>query len=132
MGQARADLGDLISGAEWDNVAGDFAEIDTDNYWQDNVDLDLGGLDYADNLDFQDVDLGDLDADYGFDVGGVDMAEDLDVGDIDIDSGSYDLGGFDDFGGFDGAGDVDVNDFGGGYVGDDDFGDFGGFDDLDF
>jgi hypothetical protein len=76
--------------------------------------------------------LGDLDADYGFDIGGVDMAEDLDVGDIGIDSGSYDLGGFDDFGGYDGATDVDTNDFGGGYFGDDDFGDFGGFDDFDF
>jgi hypothetical protein len=130
--QARADLGDLISDAEWDNVAGDFAEIDTSDYWQDNVDLDLGGLDYADNLDFQDVDLSDLDADYGFDVGGVDMAEDLDIDDIGIDSGSYDLGGFDDFGGYDGASDVDTNDFGGGYFGDDDFGDFGGFDDFDF
>ena len=78
--------------------------------------LDLNDLDVADNLDI------DLDGD--LDLGGLDLAEDLDVGDLGIDSGSYDLGGFDDFGGYDGAFDVDAGDFGGGYFGDDDFGDF--------
>jgi hypothetical protein len=121
---ARADLGDLISDAEWGNVTGDFAEIDTADFWQDNVDVNLGDLDIADNIDLNDnsIDLG----------GGFDLQEDFDVGDVGVDTDSYDLGGFDDFGGYDGAADVDTNDFGGGYFGDDDFGDFGGFDDFDF
>lgn len=122
--QARADLGDLISDAEWDNVAGDFAEIDTEDYWQDDVDVELGDIDFVDNVDLEDnsIDLGE----------DMDLYEDYDVGDLGIDQGSFDLGGYDDFGGYDGAMDVDVGDYGGGYFGDDDFGDFGGFDDFDF
>lgn len=134
-GTAREDLGDLISDAEWENVTGDFAEIDTDEFWQDDVDVDLGDLDLTENIEFEDVDLsdlGDFDAGPAFDIGGLDMAEGFDVGDFGIDQGSYDLGGFDDFGGYDGAFDVDVGDFGGGYWGDNDIGDFGGFDDFDF
>lgn len=130
--QARADLGDLISDQEWDNVAGDFAEIDTNDFWDDNVDVDLGDLDFTEDVDLEDVDLGDLDDGHGFDLDGVDFAEDFDVGDLGIDAGGYDLGDFDDFGGYDGAFDVDPGDFGGGYFGDDDFGDFGGFDDFDW
>ena len=122
--QARADIGDLISDSEWDNVAGDFAEIDTNDFWKDNVDVDLDDLEVAKNIDLDDmsIDLGD----------GLDLAEDFDVEDLGIDTGSYDLGGFDDFGGYDGAFDVDPGDFGGGSFGDDDFGDFGGFDDFGF
>ena len=68
-----------------------------------------------------------------FDLGDeIDLAEDYDVGDFGIDHGSYDLGGYDDFGGYDGAYDADIGDYGGGYWGDDDYGDFGGFDDFDF
>lgn len=128
--QARSDLGELISNSEWDNVVGDFAEIDSDDYWKDDMEVDLGDLDYADNLDFEDVDLGDLDAGYGFDVDGLDYGEDYDVDEFEIDAGHYDLEDYDDFGGYDGAYDVDVGDYGGGYWGDDDFGDFGGFDDF--
>jgi hypothetical protein len=122
--EARADLGDLISDSEWDNVTGDFAEIDTDEFWEDNVDVDLGELDIAENIDLDDGSI-DLGEDF-------DLAEDFDVDDLDIDTGHYDLGDYDDFGGYDGAGDFDTNDFGGGYIGDDDFGDFGGGDDFDF
>ncbi|WDI42100.1 hypothetical protein [Bremerella sp. P1] len=129
--QAKADLGDLISEDEWENVTGDFAEIDNEEFWQDDVDVDLGDLDYTEDLDFEDVDLGDLDGNDSFDIDGLDFAEDFDVGDFEIDNDSYDLGDFDDFGGYDGSFDVDVGDFGGGYFGDDDFGDFGG-DDFDF
>ena len=122
--QARSDLGDLISDAEWDNVVSDYAEIDTDDYWEDDVDVDLGDVDFVENVDLDDnsIDLGD----------DLDLYEDYDVGDLGIDAGSYDLGSYDDFGGYDGAFDVDVGDYGGGYWGDDDFGDFGGFDDFDF
>ena len=142
--EARADLGDLVSESEWENVTGDFAEIDTDQFWEDNAEIDLNDLDLSDQIDFAEkndtVDVGDLD------VGDLDLgemsiddigassgfAENLDVGDIGIDSGGYELGGYDDFGGYDGALDVDTGDYGGGYFGDDDFGDFGGFDDFDF
>ena len=121
---ARADVGDLISDSDWNNLTTDFAEINTDEFWQDNVDVDLDDLGVADNLDI------DLDGD--LDLGDLDVAEDFDVGDLGIDTESYDLGGFDDFGGYDGAFDVDPSDFGRGSFGDDDFGDFGGFDDFDF
>ena len=120
--QARADLGGLISDAEWKNLEDDFADVDTSDYWQEN-DVDLGDLDFEE-FDLADGNLGLVD--------GIDLIEDFDVGDLGIDSGSFDLGGFDDFGGYDGALGVDVGDFGGGYFGDDDFGDFGGFDDFDF
>ena len=62
----------------------------------------------------------------------MELTEDVGVDDLDIDANQYDLGGYDDFGGYDGAFDVDPGDFGGGNFGDDDFGDFGGFDDFDF
>ena len=119
---ARKDLGDLLSKSEWDNIENDFADVDTKEFWVDDVDIDLGDLQLADNygLDGQ-LDLGD----FG-------LAEGLDLGDLGVDVGSFDLSDFDDFGGYDGAFDVDVGDFGGGYFGDDDFGDFGGFDDFDF
>ena len=121
--QAKADLGDLISDDDWTNATNDLAEIDTEEFWNDDVELDLEDLDFADNLDVGDlVDLGD----------GLDLTEDLDLGDLDIDTDHFDLGGFDDFGGYDGAFDVDPGDFGGDSFGDDDFGDFGGFDDFDF
>ena len=130
---ARADLGDLISDAEWDNVTTDFAEIDTDEYWQDNLDVDLGDVDFVDNVELSDLDPDDGLSDYSIDLGdGGDLIEDQDVGDFEIDDTNYDLGGYDDFGGYDGAQDVDPGDFGGGSFGDDDFGDFGGFDDFDF
>ena len=104
----------------------DFANIDTSDFWQDNVDVDLDQLDFADNLDLDgDIDLGDA----------LDLAEDVDLGDLEIDTDHFDLGSFDDFGGADGSFDVDPGDFGGGdagFLGDDDFGDFGGLDDFDF
>ena len=62
----------------------------------------------------------------------MELAEEVDLGDLGVDAGNYDLGGYDDFGGYDGALDVDPGDFGGGDFGDDDFGDFGGGDDFDF
>ena len=130
---ARADLGDLISDAEWDNVTTDFAEIDTDDFWQDNLDVDLGDVGIVDNVELDELDPDDGFSDYSLDLGdGGDLVEGYDVGDFDIDDTNYDLGGYDDFGGYDGAFDVNTNDFGGGYFGDDDFGDFGGFDDFDF
>ena len=52
--QALADLGDLISDAEWDNVVGDFDEIDTNDYWEDDVEVDLDDIDFADNVDLDD------------------------------------------------------------------------------
>lgn len=58
--------------------------------------------------------------------------------DLHIDAERFDLGGFDDFGGYESHFDVDagVLNMGGfddgGYFGDDDFGDFGGFDEFDF
>ena len=74
-----------------------------------------------------------LDVDGSIDFGDeLDLSEDFEVGDLGIDTGNYDLGGFDDFGGYDGAYDVGPGDFGGGFIGDNDFGDFGGFDDFDF
>lgn len=123
--QARADIGDLMSDADWKNVTSDFAEIDTRDFWEDDVEVDLDEIDFADNLDVD----GDGDIDIGEDL---DVAEDVDVGDVGINDNSYDLGDFDDHGGFDGAHDVDPGDFGGGDFGDDDFGDFGGGDDFDF
>ena len=132
-GDARADLGDLISDAEWDNVTTDFAEIDTDDFWQDNLDVDLGDVGIVDNVEPDELDPDDGFSDYSLDLGdGGDLVEGYDVGDFDIDDTNYDLGGYDDFGGYDGAFDVNTNDFGGGYFGDDEFGDFGGFDDFDF
>jgi len=141
---AKDDLGGLISDDDWANIDTDFAEIDTNDYWEDDVDVDLNDIDFADTLDIDgDLDLGDE----------LDLDEDFDVGDFDIDADTYDLGEFDDFGEYDGLdlggfdegiddGFVDEgfddafggfgDDFGGGYVGDDDFGDFGGFDDFDF
>ncbi len=123
-GQARADLGDLISDTDWKNLTADYAEIDTKDFWKDDVDVDLADLDLASNIDLEDgsLELGD----------GLDLTEDFDVADLGITSGSYDLGDFDDFGGYDGAFGVDTDDFGGGYFGDDDLGDFGGGDDFDF
>ena len=80
-----------------------------------------------------DLDPDDGFSDYSIDLGdGGDLVEDYDVGDLEIDNAKYDLGGYDDFGGYDGALDLDAGDFGGGYMGDDDFGDFGGFDVFDF
>ena len=125
--QARADLGGLISEDDWKNVTDDFAEIDTGDYWQDNVEVDLDQIEFADNLD----------ADGSIDVGeDLDLAENVDVGDLGVDTEHYDLGGYDDFGGYDGAYGVDPGDFGGGGdfggdFGDNDFGDFGGGD-FDF
>ena len=49
--QAKADLGDLISADEWKDLSEDFADIDTSDYWEDDVDLDLDEIDFADNLD---------------------------------------------------------------------------------
>ena len=121
--RARGDLGSLISDSEWDNLAADYAKIDTADFWEQN-DVDLDALDFVENVN---LDAGSLDLD-----GGLDLAEDFDVGDLGIKEDTYDLGGYDDFGGYDGAFDVDVGDFGGGYFGDNDFGDFGGFDDFDF
>jgi len=124
--QARADLGDLISADDWKNLTDDFAEINTSDFWEDNVDVDLDQLDFADILDTGGgIDLGDA----------LDLSEDIDLGDLEIDTDHFDLGGFDDFGGSDGLFDVDPGDFGGGdagFLGDDDFGDFGGLDDFDF
>ncbi|MGY8771148.1 MAG: hypothetical protein ACKVH8_22270 [Pirellulales bacterium] len=111
---AKADLGDLISDKDWSAIDEDFADIDTSDFWEDDVDLDVDDIDFAD-LDDGNFDIGD---------------------DLDIDTDNYDLGGYDDFGGYDGAFDVGGDDFGGDFggddFGDDDFGDFGGFDDFDF
>ena len=92
----------------------------------------------------------DVDGDGDLDFGdGSDLAENIDIGDIGIDTNSYDLGEFDDFGGgavtgigevvgnpgfANAIGDVGpvVDDFGGGnfggghFIADDDMGDFGG------
>ena len=74
-----------------------------------------------------------LDVDGSIDIGDeLDLSEDFEVGDLGIDTGNYDLEGFDDFDGYDGAYDVGPGDSGGGFIGDNDFGVFGGFDDFDF
>ena len=121
---AREDLGDLISDDEWNNIFGDLEEVDAGEHWQDDVDIDFDQFELADTLGEDGLlDLGDA----------VEAVQDYGMDDLDIDTGHYDLGGYDDFGGYDGHFDVDPGDFGGGGVfGDDDFGDFGGFDDFDF
>jgi hypothetical protein len=123
---AKAETGDLISADDWKNLTDDLADINTNDFWQDTVDVDLDQLNFADNLDVDGhIDVGDA----------VDLSENLDVGDLGVDTDNYDLGGFDDFGGADGSFDVDPGDFGGGdagFIGDDDFGDFGGGEDFDF
>ncbi|WP_419194249.1 hypothetical protein, partial [Novipirellula herctigrandis] len=87
---ARADLGDLMSEAEWDNVTADFEEIDSVDFWQDDVDLDLNDL----NFRFGDDAIGS--GDHAIDFGGrLDFQEDLDVGDFGIGYDNYDLGGYD-------------------------------------
>ena len=122
-GQAKADLGDLISDADWGNIDTDFAEIDTDDYWEDDVEVDLDDIDFADNLDLDGtIDVGE----------GLDLDEGVDVDDLDIDTDHYDLADYDDHDGYDGVQDVDPGDYGGDDFGDDDFGDFGGGDDFDF
>ncbi len=120
--QAKEDLGDLYSEADWNDFAEEFDDIDTADFWDEDVDVD-----------FDDIDLYD-----DFDIGeDIDFAEDFGLDDLDIGADTYDLGDFDDFGGFDGdwGGDL-ADDFGGDdggdFFGDDDFGDFGGFDDFDF
>jgi len=80
-----------------------------DDYWEDNVDLDLDDVDFADNLDL------DGDFDFGEDL---DLEEDFHVGDFEIDNDNFDLADFDDFGGYDGSFDVDPSDFGGVDLGD--------------
>jgi hypothetical protein len=127
--RAREDLGDLISDEEWTNIAGDLEDVDAGDYWEDNVEVDFDQLDLADSLEDDGMlDLGDA----------VDAVEDYPMDDLDIDTEHYDLGGYDDFGGYDNHFDVDPGGFDeggfddGGYYGDDDFGDFGGFDDFDF
>ena len=120
---AKAEIGDLISADDWQNLTDDFVDIDTNDFWQDDVEVDLDQLEFADNLD--------VDGDGDIDVGDLNISEDIDVGDVGIDTEHYDLGGYDDFGGYDGAYGVDAADFGGGSFGDNDFGDFGGGD-FDF
>lgn len=116
-------VGSLVFGyaAEAQDVSSKVVLANLDRY---NADVDLDQLDLADNID---LDEGTLDLGDDFD-----LAENFDVGDLGVDTEHFDLGGFDDFGGYDGAGDIDVGDFGGGYIGDDDLGDFGGADDFDF
>lgn len=121
--RAKEDLGGLLTDSDWSNLENDYAEIDSKDYWEDNVNLDLNELDL----------VGDVDVDQdSLDTGELDLKEDLDVDSLDIGTDSYDLGEFDDFEAFDDVQDVDPGDVGGGYLGDDDVGDFGGFDDFDF
>jgi hypothetical protein len=121
---AKTDLGDLVSEEQWDKFSTDFDDVSTNDFWEEDVqDVDLNEVDFADNLDVDgDIDVGD----------DIDLSENVDLGDVGIDTDSYDLGDFDDYGGYDGAMDVDAGDFGGDSFGDDDFGDFGGGDDFDF
>ena len=138
--KAKAEIGDLISNNDWKDLTDDLGEIDKGDFWEENADVDLDQVEFADNLDID----GDGELEFG-DLG--DLAENIDMGDIGIDSGSYDLAEFDDFGGgvadvgeivgdaVGGLGEV-VDDlggggFGGGFVPDDDMGDFGG-DGFDF
>ena len=120
--QARADVGDLVSDEDWNDVAEDYSEIDSADFWEgDDVDVDFDAVDFESDLDI------------GEDF---DLAEDFGIDDLDIGADTYDLGDFDDFGGFDGdwGGDL-ADDFGGDggdFIGDDDFGDFGGGDDFDY
>lgn len=119
----REELGDLLTEDEWKNVTSDLTDLDSETFWQDDVNLnDLADLDVAEELDLGE-DL-DLEADY-------------DLSDLAIDDANYDLGDYDDYGwgddGWDDTGGFDGGDFGGGdFYGDDDYGDFGGFDDFDF
>jgi hypothetical protein len=99
----------------------------TADYWEDDVEVDFDELDLADTLEDDGMlDLGDA----------VEAVQNYAVDDLDIDTEHYDLGGYDDFGGYDNHFDVDPGDVGGfdddGYYGDDDFGDFGDFGDFDF
>lgn len=119
--QARSDLGDLVSTDQWNQFNTDFGG--EEGLWQNDTS----------NLDLSEIDLGGLDDDGNIDIGELDLAENFDVGDLGIDENSYDLGGFDDFGGYDGAMGVDAMDYGGGGdfggdFGDADMGDFGGDD----
>ena len=110
------------------DITEDYADIDTADFWSDDISIDLDDVEFADDLYVGgNIDLGEELA----------LTEDIDVGDLNIDADHYDLGGYDDFGGYDGyyGGYEDFDgydDVGGGYMGDDDFGDFGGFDDFGF
>ena len=122
--RAREDLGDLISDEEWKNISGDLEDVDTGDYWENDVEVDFDELDLADTLE-EDGTLETGEA--------VEAVQDYALDDLDIDTEHYDLGDYDDFGGYDGHVDADPGDFDdGGDFGDDDFGDFGGFDDFDF
>jgi hypothetical protein len=121
-GQAKTDLGDLVSKDEWNDFAEDFDDIDTADFWKEDVDVD-------------DVELDDLDLEDDIDLGDdIDLAEEFDVDDLDIDDENYDLDDYDDFDGFDGDDGGDLgDDFDDDDFGDDDFGDFDDdFDDFDF
>jgi hypothetical protein len=125
---AKEEIGDLLPDADWSNLDNDLAEISTDDFWKgEDQNLDLNDIEFTDNLD--------SDGDGDLDIGDLDLSENIDLGEVGVNTDSYDLGSFDDFGGMDGY-DVGGSGFGGGAdfgdsFGDDDLGDFGGgFDDF--
>lgn len=116
--QAREDLGNLVPDQQWEQFNEDFADINTNDFWrEESADVDLNELQYADNVDEGgNIDIGE----------NQDLSENHDVGDLGINDNDYDVGAYDDFGGYDGVQDVDPGDYGGVDFGDNDMGDFGG------